>query len=89
MLLYMYFCKRATSAADSQKGDRQGQGQGQIMDGNQSQTQYDNGEIDKLIAQHGNNEYFMASHLMPARVECKSNKYLVVWHFRKIICSDF
>lgn len=31
------------------------------MDGNQSQTQYDNGEIDKLIARHGNNEYFMAS----------------------------
>lgn len=52
------------------------------MDGNQSQTQYDNGEIDKLIAQHGNNEYFMA--LMDGQVgweggACKSDKYLVVW----------
>lgn len=29
------------------------------MDGNRSQTQYDNAEIDKLIAQHGNNECFI------------------------------
>lgn len=85
----MYFCKRERRLLRTARGETDRRGQ--IMDGNQSQTQYDNGEIDKLIAQHGNNEYFMASpsHLMPAGVECKSNKYLVVWHFRKIICLDF
>lgn len=36
------------------------------MDGNRSQTQYDNAEIDKLIAQHGNNECFI---LMDGRAE--------------------
>lgn len=36
------------------------------MDGNRSQTQYDNAEIDKLIVQHGNNECFMMDAQMRA-----------------------
>lgn len=34
------------------------------MDGNRSQTQYDNAEIDKLIAQHGNNDGRMGGRSM-------------------------
>lgn len=45
------------------------------MDGNRSQTQYDNAEIDKLIAQHGNNEWMDGWE----GGACKSDKYLVVW----------
>lgn len=47
------------------------------MDGNRSQTQYDNAEIDKLIAQHGNNDGRMGGGWEGGA--CKSDKYLVVW----------
>lgn len=42
---------------------QEGGGRAQIMDGNRSQTQYDNAEIDKLIGQHGNNDRRMGARM--------------------------